>query len=217
MGCGSGLINNPGFFLLRIRQPVFLAGIIISIQNCAVFDRLDADAEVSIIAHSIDPDIKQEFIEKGAVFYSDEDRDRLLDECDLVVVATNNLELNDEIARKAKDKLVNCASDISLSNVIVPSTFQIGNVTVSLYTGSRSPLMAKELRKKIQSVISPEDILKIELQERVRELLKNNIDSQVERKKCMIKINEDEIVQKYIEENDLESAVEYVQKELINK
>lgn len=178
---------------------------------------LDADAEVSIIAHSIDPDIKQEFIEKGAVFYSDEDRDRLLDECDLVVVATNNLELNDEIARKAKDKLVNCASDISLSNVIVPSTFQIGNVTVSLYTGSRSPLMAKELRKKIQSVISPEDILKIELQERVRELLKNNIDSQVERKKCMIKINEDEIVQKYIEENDLESAVEYVQKELINK
>lgn len=178
---------------------------------------LDADAKVSIIAHSLDSDIKEEFIEKGAVFYSDEDRDRLLDECDLVVVATNNLELNEKIARKAKDKLVNCASDISLSNVIVPSTFQIGNVTVSLYTGSRSPLMAKELRKKIQSVISPEDILKIELQERVRDLLKENIDSQVERKKCMIKINEDEIIQKFIEENDLESAVEYVQKELINK
>ena len=178
---------------------------------------LDADAKVSIIAHSIDSDIKKEFIEKGAVFYSDEDRDRLLDECDLVVVATNNLELNDEIARKAKDKLVNCASDISLSNVIVPSTFQIGNVTVSLYTGSRSPLMAKELRKKIQSIITPEDILKIELQERVRELLKENIDSQVERKRCMIKINEDENIQKFIKENDIESAVEYIQKELINK
>lgn len=178
---------------------------------------LDADAKVSIIAHSIDPDIKKEFIEKGALFYSDEDRDRLLDECDLVVVATNNLELNDEIARKAKDKLVNCASDISLSNVIVPSTFQIGNVTVSLYTGSRSPLMAKELRKKIQSVITPEDILKIELQERVRELLKDNIETQAERKRCMIKINEDENIQKFIEENDLESAVEYIQKELINK
>lgn len=178
---------------------------------------LDADAKVSIIAHSINPDIKKEFIEKGALFYSDEDRDRLLDECDLVVVATNNLELNDEIARKAKDKLVNCASDISLSNVIVPSTFQIGNVTVSLYTGSRSPLMAKELRKKIQSVITPEDILKIELQERVRELLKDNIETQAERKRCMIKINEDENIQKFIEENDLESAVEYIQKELINK
>jgi precorrin-2 dehydrogenase/sirohydrochlorin ferrochelatase len=175
---------------------------------------LDAEAKVSIIAHSIDSEIKEEFIEKGAVFYSDENRDRLIDECDLVV-ATNNLELNEKIACKAKDKLVNCASDISLSNVIVPSTFQLGNVTVSLYTGSRSPLMAKELRKKIQSVITPEDILKIELQERVRELLKENIDSQVERKKCMIKINEDENVQKYIQQNDIESAVAYVQKELI--
>jgi precorrin-2 dehydrogenase/sirohydrochlorin ferrochelatase len=75
--------------------------------------------------------------------------------------------------------------------------------------------MAKELRKKIQIVITPEDILKIELQERVRELLKENIDSQVERKKCMIKINEDENVQKYIQQNDIESAVAYVQKELI--
>ncbi|MBE6486170.1 MAG: bifunctional precorrin-2 dehydrogenase/sirohydrochlorin ferrochelatase [Methanosphaera stadtmanae] len=178
---------------------------------------LDAEAKVSIIAHSINQDIKKEFIEKGAVFYSDEDRNRLLDECDLVVVATNNLELNEEIAHKAKDKLVNCASDISLSNVIVPSTFQLGNVTVSLYTGSRSPLMAKELRKKIQSIITPEDILKIELQERVRELLKENIDSQVERKKYMIKINEDENIQKFIQQNDIESATEYVQKELINK
>ena len=177
---------------------------------------LDADAKVSIIAHSIDSEIKKEFSEKGAQFYTDEDRDRLLDECDLVVVATNDLELNDEIARKAKDKLVNCASDIALSNVIVPSTFQIGNVTVSLYTGSRSPLMAKELRKKIQSVITPEDILKIELQERVRELLKDNIDSQVERKKWMVKINEDENVQKFLQENDIESAVEYVKKELVN-
>lgn len=78
-------------------------------------------------------------------------------------------------------------------------------------------MMAKELRKKIQSVITPEDILNIELQERIRELLKNNIDSQVERKKYMIKIKEDPNIQKFIKDNDIESAVEYVQKELINK
>ena len=173
---------------------------------------LNAGAEVSIIAHSIDSEIKQEFLEKGATFYSDEDRDRLLEECDLVVVATNNLELNEEIAKKAKHKLVNCASDISLSNVIVPSTFQLGNVTVSLYTGSRSPLMAKELRKKIQSVITPEDILNIELQDRIRDLLKNNFDSQQERKEYMIKIKEDENVQEYIKHKDIESAVSYIQK-----
>jgi precorrin-2 dehydrogenase/sirohydrochlorin ferrochelatase len=129
-----------------------------------------------------------------------------------VVVATNNLELNEEIAKKAEHKLVNCASDISLSNVIVPSTFQLGNVTVSLYTGSRSPLMAKELRKKIQSVITPEDILNIELQDRIRDLLKENFDSQQERKEYMIKIKEDEKVQEYIKQKDIESALSYIQK-----
>lgn len=178
---------------------------------------LDAEAKVSIISHGIDSDIKREFIDKGATFYTDEDRDRLLDECDLVVVATNNLELNEEIAQKAGHKLVNCASNISLSNVIVPSTFQLGNVTVSLYTGSRSPMMAKELRKKIQSVITREDVLNIELQERIRDLLKENITSQEERKKLMLKIKDDECIQKFISQNDIESAVEYVQKELIFK
>lgn len=178
---------------------------------------LDADAKVSIISHGIDDEIKEEFIAKGATFYEDEDRDRLLDECDLVVVATNNLELNDEIAQKAKGKLVNCASDIELSNVIVPSTFQLGNVTVSLYTGSRSPMMAKELRKKIQSVITPQDVLNIELQDRIRDLLKQNVSTQEERKKIMLEIRRDENVQKFIDENDIESAVQYVQKELIFK
>ena len=129
-------------------------------------------------------------------------------------MATNNHELNKEISIKAKDKLVNCASDISLSNIIVPSTFKLGSVTVSLYTDSKSPLMAKELRKKIQSVITPEDILNIELQEQIRQLLKDNVESQKERKDWMIKIKEDETVQKYINEHDLESAIEYVQKML---
>ena len=175
---------------------------------------LDVGANVSIITHHIENDIKEEFIEKGALFYNDNDRDRLLEECDLVIVATDNHELNREISLKAKDKLVNCASDITLSNIIVPSTFKIGDVTVSLYTGSKSPMMAKELRKKIQSVISDEDVLNIRLQENVRDLLKEKIPSQPKRKEMMKKIRDDEKVQEYLEKGDLEGATSYVQKKL---
>lgn len=176
---------------------------------------LDVGANVSIITHNIDDNLKEEFLSKGATFYEDKDRDELLDKCDLVVVATDDKKLNEEISIKARDKLVNCASNISLSNVIVPSTFDIGGVTVSLYTGSKSPLMAKELRKKIQSVITPEDILNIRLQESIRDLLKNNINSQQDRKKCMIKIKNDKQVQKYISNGNLEEAIEYVKENFI--
>ena len=204
---------TPLFYEMKDKHVLIIGTGSVGIRRARRF--LDVDAKVSIISHGLDSEIKEEFVSKGATFFNDEDRDRLLNECDLVVVATNNLELNREISIKAKDKLVNCASDITLSNIIVPSTFKLGSVTVSLYTDSKSPLMAKELRKKIQSVITQEDILNIELQEYVRQLLKDNIESQKERKEWMIKIKEDEIVQKHISEDDLESAQEYVQKMLI--
>ena len=177
---------------------------------------LDVGAFVSIVTHSIDYDIKREFINKGAKFYGDDELDDLIKECDLVVVATDNHELNKEISIKAKDKLVNCASDISLSNVIVPSTFNIGSVTVSLYTDSKSPLMAKQLRKKIQSIITETDILNIELQEYVRTILKKEVSKQEDRKKYMTLINEDDYVQELLNQKKLEDAKKYV-KYLIKK
>lgn len=203
---------TPLFFEFEDKNVLIIGTGSVGIRRARRF--LDVGANVSIITHHLEDSIKEEFIEKGALFYNDNDRDRLLEECDLVIVATDNHELNREISLKAKDKLVNCASDITLSNIIVPSTFKIGDVTVSLYTGSKSPMMAKELRKKIQSVISDEDVLNIRLQENVRDLLKEKIPSQPKRKEMMKKIRDNEKVQEYLEKGDLEGATSYVQKKL---
>lgn len=177
---------------------------------------LKAQSNVNIVTKSIDEDIKDEFLEKGAHFYDNSQLDNLIDESDLIVVATDDIELNEKIALKANDKLINCSSDPSISNVIFPSTFDIGGVTISVYTGSKSPLMAKTLRKKIQSIITDEDIYYIQLQEYVRELLKENVDSQQDRKEYMLKINEDERVRVLIQNNDIDEAKRYV-KEIIEK
>ena len=177
---------------------------------------LKAQSNVNIVTKSIDEDIKDEFLEKGAHFYDNDQLDNLIDESDLIVVVTDDIKLNEKIALKANDKLINCSSDPSISNVIFPSTFDIGGVTISVYTGSKSPLMAKTLRKKIQSIITDEDIYYIQLQEYVRELLKENVDSQQDRKEYMLKINEDERVRELIQNNDIDEAKRYV-KEIIEK
>lgn len=171
---------------------------------------LEAEANVYIVTKDIDSEIKDEFITKGAEFCDNDKLDDLIDMSDLVVVATNNLELNRELSIKAKDKLVNCSSNPEISNVIFPSTFYIGDVQLSIYTGSKSPLMAKTLRKKIQSIITPQDLLYIELQEYARKLLKENVPTQEERKEYMIKINEDENIEEYINDDNLDKAKEYV-------
>lgn len=196
------------FFEMKDRHVLIIGTGSVGIRRSRRF--LESGAKVSIVTHGISSEVRDELEGKGASFYDDSERDRLLEECDLVVIATDNIELNEELAHKAEGKLVNCASDTGLSNIIVPSTFKLGNVTVSLYTNNKSPLMAKELRKKIQSVISEKDVLNIELQESVRQLLKDNISSQSERKEFMIRIREDETVQEYLENEDLDSAVKYV-------
>lgn len=177
---------------------------------------LKAKSNVNIVTKSIDEDIRKEFIEKGACFYDNSQLDVLIDESDLIVVATDDVELNEKIALEANDKLINCSSNPSISNVIFPSTFDIGGVTISVYTGSKSPLMAKTLRKKIQSIITDEDIYYIQLQEYVRELLKTNVNSQQDRKDYMLKINEDEKIRELIQNNNLDEAKRYV-KEIIEK
>jgi precorrin-2 dehydrogenase/sirohydrochlorin ferrochelatase len=72
--------------------------------------------------------------------------------------------------------------------------------------------MAKTLRKKIQSIITDEDIYYIQLQEYLRELLKTKVDSQIERKEFMIQINEDENVKNLIHDGNIEEAKEYAYK-----
>lgn len=173
---------------------------------------LDAQANVDIVTKSIDEDIRREFLDKGAKFHENSKLDGLIDKSDLVVIATDDLNLNEEIALKAKGKLINCSSNPSISNVIFPSTFDIGGVTISVYTGSKSPLMAKTLRKKIQSIITDEDIYYIQLQEYIRELLKEHVDSQEIRKEYMIRFNEDEVVNDLIKSGDIQEAKSYVKK-----
>jgi len=172
---------------------------------------LDTEACVKIVTKDIDDEIKEEFLDKGATFYDNNMLDSLIEESDLVVVATNDLNLNKELAIKAQDKLINCSSDISLSNVIVPSTFKIGSVTVSLYTDSKSPLMAKTRRKKIQSIITPEDILHIEFQEHIRKLLKKQVPDQKDRKEYMILLDNDETIKNYLKEGKLKQAKSYAE------
>ncbi len=175
---------------------------------------INADSNVSIVTHSIDPEIKKVFLDNGVKFYDNSQLDNLIKECDLIVIATSDHELNKKLAKKAEGKLINCADNPDLSNIIVPSTFNIGTVIVSLYTGSKSPLMAKQLRKKIQDNITDQDILNIELQEYIRSLLKDNIDNQPERKKYMMQFVNDPYTQELLKSDNLNKAKQYVKQSI---
>lgn len=170
---------------------------------------LKANANLVIIGRKIPEDL----IELGATFKPLDEIEKWIEWADLVVVATGDHELNEHVAKLAAEKLLNRADYPNEGNLIVPSSFSIGDVQFCIFTKGKSPLMAKELRKKIQKVIKEEDILQLELQNFTRNILKEKINDQKKRRAYLYEILNDENIMQYLKEGNLEDAKQYVKQQ----
>ena len=160
---------------------------------------LDHGAIVKLAGSSID----EELVTKGAKLHSTDEVDDLVDWSDFVVIASGDRQLSDYVADISHEKLVNRADFPNDGDVIVPTSF---NIEISIFTNGKSPLMARQLRKKIQSIITEEDILEIELQDYSRSLLKEIIPDQKDRRDYLYKIFEDEDIRELIRAREIDRA-----------
>ena len=167
---------------------------------------LDHGANVKLAGNSLSDDLK----DKGADLYSIGDVDELVEWSDLVVVASGDEELSEHVSEIAQDKLVNRADFPLKGDIIVPTSFEIGDVEISIFTNGKSPLMARQLRKKIQSIITEEDILEIELQDYARLELKRVLKNQKGRRQVLYEIFEDEKIRGYVENRQMDDAKDYI-------
>ncbi len=163
---------------------------------------LDHGAIVKLAGNSIG----EELVSKGAMLYPTDEVDELVGWADLVVVASGDKELSDYVSNISQDKLVNRADFPNDGDIIVPTSFNIGDIQISIFTNGKSPLMARQLRKRIQSIITEEDILEIELQDYSRSLLKKYVPNQKDRRDYLYKIFEDANIQNLIKSGEIDEA-----------
>lgn len=97
----------------------------------------------------------------------------------LVMAATDDSRLNRILVEQARPlaRFVYCVDDPEWSDFSHPAVCQVRDeVQVALSTGGRSPLMARILREKLEGIlreiITAEDALHIQLQERLRPRVK---------------------------------------------
>ena len=154
--------------------------------------------------------LDKELINKGAVLASVDDVVNLVQWSDVVVIASGDRELSDYVSKIAEDKLLNRADFPDNGNIIVPTSFNIGDVEISIFTNGKSPLMARQLRKKIQSIITEGDILEIELQDYSRKLLKSRISDQKKRRQYLYEIFNDENIKGLLDNHKIDEAKEYI-------
>ena len=173
---------------------------------------LEAGANVVVIGNHVPDDL----LNLGVNVKSPQEIDKWVDWADIVVTASADHKLNRDVAELSGKKLLNRADEPDKGNMIVPSSFFIGDVQISIFTGGKSPLMSKELRKKIEKVIKPEDVMQLELQSFARNILKTKIDDQKIRKKYLYNILDDKKIQILLKEGKLEDAKDYVNKWITN-
>ncbi|MCL2115687.1 MAG: bifunctional precorrin-2 dehydrogenase/sirohydrochlorin ferrochelatase [Methanobrevibacter sp.] len=167
---------------------------------------LKEGAKVILVGSNTSNELK----EKGAIYKTSENLASLVDWADIVVIASGDEKLNSYVSSISGEKLLNRADFPEKGNLIVPTSFYIDDIQISIFTNGKSPLMARNLRKKIQSSITNEDIVNIKLQDYARNILKENIPSQKDRKKFLYDILKDEKIQDFIKNNQLKEAEEYI-------
>jgi len=116
---------------------------------------LKARARVQLAARKLNPEI-QERVDQGQIDYVGEEYyESLLNDCVLVIAATDNESLNSHISEQARQRNlpVNVVDNPPLCTFIMPSVIDRYPVQIAISTGGASPVLARLLRARLETMI----------------------------------------------------------------
>lgn len=136
----------------------------------------------------------------------------------VLFVSTGRHALDSELAELARScgSLVCVVDTPHLNDFNMPAIAKVGPVRVAMSSGGMSPAMMKVLRKRIEKMIRPEDVLHVELQHAVRSDIAQAFKTSAGRKKMVYEIINDEMVARLLKRNDLRGAKERARKLIRN-
>jgi siroheme synthase-like protein len=95
------------------------------------------------------------------------------------------------------------------SDFILPAVAHVGDVKIAVGTSGRSPAVARALRERIEQLVTPTDLLEIELQEKARAALKTKISDPKLRSKTLYDILNSVEIKKALSEGKTAQAEAY--------
>lgn len=115
---------------------------------------LQARAEVVVIS----PEVNEELAAMATEVHRRRYRPGDLEGAFAAFVATDSREVNAGVALEAKrlGVLVNVADEPEEGDFVLPSTLRRGRLQVAVSTGGASPVLAREIRKKLEDRFGPE-------------------------------------------------------------
>lgn len=138
---------------------------------------------------------------------------------DVLLAVTDDSKLNLELVKAAKSAgcMVYSVDNPALSDFILPAVAKVGEVKIAVSTSGKSPAMARVLRQRIEKMITPEDLLEIQLQSHVRSILKKQVSDPKVRTKMLYAILNNDNIKQVLREGKLCEAQEIAMKILQKK
>ncbi|MCL5877194.1 MAG: bifunctional precorrin-2 dehydrogenase/sirohydrochlorin ferrochelatase [Candidatus Bathyarchaeota archaeon] len=177
---------------------------------------LDSGAKIWVISRDFSSEIQKLGEEKRVALLKTGIKDaqvfvdNLSPKPHVLLAATNNSALNLEMVKAAKHYgcMVYAVDNPEVSDFILPAVAHVGAVKIAVSTGGKSPAMAHVLRERVEKLITPQDLLAIQLQEKARAALKGKVVDQKERSKILYEILNNENIKKALSEGKTAEAEE---------
>jgi len=178
---------------------------------------LEAGAAVSLISPQIIDEIKPLVNENRIHWIEKEYNSELLNDCFLVIAATNIREVNQRIANFCHDAniLVNVVDNPKDSSFIVNSYFKQGDLTLAISTNGKSPALSHKIKEELTLLFGPEYAVLLDLLAEAREMAKIYIKDEVRRNNFFKEFMRTDILQ-IIRDYGTEEARERVKKCLLS-
>jgi len=131
----------------------------------------------------------------------------------MIIATTNDKKMNQKIIKDAKrEKIIAYSSDNPEdSDFSNPSIIDFENIVqIAIFTGGKSPIMSKKIKDKsekiFKKIITREDIAQIKIQKIAREMAKEIIPTQEQRKECLHSIINDNEIDQLIKDGQMKKA-----------
>lgn len=132
---------------------------------------------------------------------------------DIIITTTNDKKLNQKIIKVAKKKniLAYSSDNPQESDFANPAIIDFENIIqIAIFTGGQSPAMSKKIKNKsekfFKKIITKQDISQIKIQKIARNLAKETIPTQIERKAYLQGIMNDKKIEQLIKDNQIKNA-----------
>lgn len=139
-------------------------------------------ANIHVVAKEVIPEFKKFISDKANIRLSQRSFElQDIDGIDLIILATNNPEFNNEVRKLASGNhiLLNVADKPSLCDFYLGSVVQKGNLKIGISTNGKSPTIAKRLKEFLNDLLPEEIDQTLDLMQTMRNSLKGDFQEKI--------------------------------------